>query len=182
MFQFITGLFPVVISKIWNLKYWFFYGSGEGNVRYRSPVKPVARALPCATFGTFCALPNPDEGSHPHHFFPNKKAPKRGFFIWSGWRESNPRIQLGKLLYYHCTTSATSSSVAIFQLNVKRFLHVDEYARDKIPASKWWEKIESQPHDSSKHIVACWKEKIFHKKKEKLTNFAPKLCLKINLF
>ena len=26
---------------------------------------------------------------------------------WSGRRESNPRMQLGKLLYYHYTTPAT---------------------------------------------------------------------------
>ena len=40
--------------------------------------------------------------------FPNKKAPERGLFIWSGWRESNPRIQLGKLLLCHWATPAKS--------------------------------------------------------------------------
>ena len=29
--------------------------------------------------------------------------------IWSGWRESNPRVQLGRLTFYHWTTPAFNS-------------------------------------------------------------------------
>src|SRR5437879_2186309 len=32
-----------------------------------------------------------------------------GDLTWSGWRESNPRIQLGRLLHYHCATPAEIS-------------------------------------------------------------------------
>ena len=28
------------------------------------------------------------------------------FYLWSGIRESNPRLKLGKLAYYHCTNPA----------------------------------------------------------------------------
>ena len=34
------------------------------------------------------------------------KKPRAGLVYWSGWRESNPRIQLGKLLLYHWATPA----------------------------------------------------------------------------
>ena len=60
----------------------FFYGAGEGNVRCRSPVEPVARALPCATFAF--GSPNPDEGSHPHHPLTIKKTARKRFLLWSG--------------------------------------------------------------------------------------------------
>ena len=42
-------------------------------------------------------------------FLKIKKLPKgQQFFLWSGWRESDPRSQLGKLEFCHWTTSAWS--------------------------------------------------------------------------
>ena len=32
---------------------------------------------------------------------------------WSGWRESDPRIQLGRLVFYHWTTPANPDSIAV---------------------------------------------------------------------
>jgi hypothetical protein len=34
------------------------------------------------------------------------KIPFRGQIFWSGMRESNPRLQLGRLAYYHYTNPA----------------------------------------------------------------------------
>ena len=48
--------------------------------------------------------------------FPNekqKKEPER-VLVWSGWRESNPRGQLGKLKFCHWTTPAYLTFAMIF--------------------------------------------------------------------
>ena len=43
----------------------------------------------------------PSQGSIPLLFEKKKAAPKAAFFFWSGRGESNPRIQLGKLMFCH---------------------------------------------------------------------------------
>ena len=44
-----------------------------------------------------------------------------GLRIWSGWWESNPRIQLGRLVFYHWTTPASLDILSPRFLLVNRF-------------------------------------------------------------
>ena len=60
------------------------------NLEPRAGIEPATSSLPrmCST----PELPGPNSSSNAG--------------IWSGWRESNPRHQLGRLRCYHCTTPA----------------------------------------------------------------------------
>ena len=49
-------------------------------------------------------LPGSNRRPHPYHGCALPTELKR--HLWSGWRESNPHDQLGKLEFYHWTTSA----------------------------------------------------------------------------
>lgn len=46
--------------------------------------------------------PNSNRGSQTKR----KRKHPNGCFVWSGWRESDPRNQLGRLGFYHWTTPA----------------------------------------------------------------------------
>ena len=51
------------------------------------------------------------------------------YSIWSGWRESNPRYKLGRLLFYHWTTPAFTVIIVLIFLNNNDW---------RFPSIEWW--------------------------------------------
>ena len=77
-------------------------GAGEGNrVVVHSPAFRESLLFSrCAGHPSFS--PHLRRGSIPPSFAKKETRPIRpGFFFWSGRGESNPRHQLGKLMFYH---------------------------------------------------------------------------------
>ena len=92
------------IKKLDQMAIWcgFFLGAGEGNrAVVHSPAfrefLPLSR---CACHLSFFSVPASGFSST---IFRKKRNPayRPGCFFWSGRGESNPRHQLGKLMFYH---------------------------------------------------------------------------------
>ena len=82
-------------------------GAGEGKAAapQRADSPRGGAPLPASSLKTyhryvFLTL-RPSQGSIPRHSEKRKAAFVAAFLFWSGRGESNPRIQLGKLMFYH---------------------------------------------------------------------------------
>ena len=75
-------------------------------------------------------------------------------YIWSGWRESNPRHQLGRLRCYHYTTPAFT--LMLLDSDSESFrIQSMLGARTNFEKIWWWEK-DSNLRSFRDRFTVCW--------------------------